>query len=84
VRIDLDQLHSYSREVYASTDAYLATVPDDAFDPVHGETPAGLLSGLLLTLSMRRGEIACLLALDRFGYRGDCLDRRQPGWRSTR
>jgi hypothetical protein len=64
VQIDLARLSFYSRAVYASTDAYLAALPDDAFDAVRAETPAGLLSALLLTLSMRRGEIACLMALD--------------------
>lgn len=64
VRIDLAQLAVYSRAVHASTDAFLTALSDDAFDAVHGEAPAGMLSGLLLTLSMRRGEIACLLALD--------------------
>jgi hypothetical protein len=62
--IDLVQLSVYAQAVYAATDACLAAVPDEAFDAPDGETPAGLLSGLLLTLSMRRGEIACLLDLD--------------------
>lgn len=63
MRLDLAQLHPYARAVYAATDAYLAALPDDALDAAHGEAPAGLLSALLLTLAMRRGEIACLLAL---------------------
>ncbi len=60
VRLDLDQLHPYAQAVYAATDAYLAALPDDAFDATHGEAPVCLLSAFLLTLAMRRGEIACL------------------------
>jgi hypothetical protein len=41
-----------------------AALPDEALDPARGEMPACLLNALLLTLSMRRGEIACLLALE--------------------
>jgi hypothetical protein len=65
VRIDLTQLHPYARAVYGATDTYLAALPDDAFTPVCGEQPACLLSALLLTLAMRRGEVASLLALER-------------------
>lgn len=65
VRLDLAELQPYARAVYAATDAYLAGLPDEALDPARGETPACLLNALLLTLSMRRGEIACLLALER-------------------
>ncbi len=65
VRLDQAELRPYARAVYASTDTYLAALPDEALDPAHGELPACLLSALLLTLSMRRGEIACLLALER-------------------
>ncbi|HWE64158.1 MAG TPA: hypothetical protein VHB98_20805 [Chloroflexota bacterium] len=43
----------------------LAALPDESLDSARGERPACLLSALLLTLSMRRGEIACLLALER-------------------
>jgi hypothetical protein len=68
VRLDLAELRSYARAVFASTDTYLAALPDDALDLARGEAPACLLSALLLTLAMRRGEIACLLAL---------------GWRQT-
>jgi hypothetical protein len=63
VRVDLAELRSYAQAVYAATDAYLAALPDGALDPERGEGPACLLSALLLTLAMRRGEIACLLAL---------------------
>jgi hypothetical protein len=65
VRLDLAVLRPYARAVYAATDAYLAALPDEALDPARGEQPACLLSALLLTLAMRRGEIACLLALER-------------------
>jgi hypothetical protein len=65
VRLDLAQLRPYARAVYAVTDAYLTALPDEALDPERGERPACLLSALLLTLAMRRGEIACLLALER-------------------
>jgi hypothetical protein len=65
VRLDLGELRPYARAVYAATDAYLTALPDEALDSAHGERPACLLSALLLTLSMRRGEIACLLALER-------------------
>lgn len=64
VRLDLAQLRPYARAVYASTDAYIAALRNDAFDPAHSDTPAYLLSALLLSLSMRRCEIACLLALE--------------------
>jgi hypothetical protein len=50
--------------VYAATDAYLAALPDEALDSAQGEQPACLLSALLLTIAMRRGEIACLLAIE--------------------
>jgi DinB superfamily len=65
VRLDLAALRPYVRAVHASTDAYLAALPDEALDPARGELPSCLLSALLLTVAMRRGEIACLLALER-------------------
>jgi len=65
VRLDEAKLRPYARAVYASTDAYIAALPDDALDPARGEISACLLSAILLTLSMRRGEIACLLAVGR-------------------
>ena len=64
VRLDLGELRPYARAVYASTDAYLAALRDDALDQPPKETPACVLNALLLTLSMRRGEIACLHALE--------------------
>ena len=54
----------YARAVYASTDAYLADLRDDALDQSPGKMPACVLNALLLKLSMRRGEIACLHAID--------------------
>jgi hypothetical protein len=65
VRLDLAELRAYARAVYASTDAYIAALPDEALDPARGEMRACLLDALLLTVSMRRGEIACLLATER-------------------
>ncbi len=59
VRLDLPGVRRYARAVYGSTDAYLAALPDRALP----EQPAWLLGALLLTVSMRRGEIACLVAL---------------------
>jgi hypothetical protein len=64
VQVDLAQLRSYARAVYASTDTYLAALTDDAFDRTHNEMPACVLNALLLTLSMRSGEIACLHAVE--------------------
>jgi len=64
VRLDVGQLRSYARAVYASTDGYLAALRDDALERPPEEMPACVLNGLLLTLSMRRGEIACLHAFD--------------------
>lgn len=64
VRLDLAELRPYARAVYAATDTYLAALPDEALDLARSDTPACLLSALLLTLAMRHGEIACLLALD--------------------
>jgi hypothetical protein len=65
VRLDLAELRPYARAVYAATDAYLAVLPDEALNPARGEMQACLLNALPLTLSMQRGEIACLLALER-------------------
>lgn len=63
VQLDFPRFQTYARAVYAATDNYLATLPDEAIDTSHAERPGCLLSALLLTLSMRRGEIACLLTL---------------------
>jgi hypothetical protein len=62
VQLDLAALRRYAQAVYAATDACLTALPDEALDAARGARPACLLSALLLTLSMRRGEIACLLA----------------------
>jgi hypothetical protein len=63
VRLDRAQLRPYALAVYASTDAYIAGLPDGAFDAPRADRPACLLSALLLRLSMTVGEIASLLAL---------------------
>jgi hypothetical protein len=65
VRLDQPALRAYARAVYAATETYLATLPDEALDPGRDALRPCLLSALLLTLAMRRGEIACLLALKR-------------------
>ncbi len=64
VRLDHDRLRCYATAVYASTDAYIAVLPVEAFDPAQRDTPACVLTALLLNVSMRRGEIACLVALN--------------------
>jgi hypothetical protein len=48
VRLDPTALRPYAGAVHAATDANVAGLP------------ACLLGALLLTLAMRRGEIACL------------------------
>jgi hypothetical protein len=58
VRLDQAWLRPYARAVYDSTDAYIAALPDEAFNPTSGDKPGSLLSALLLTLSMRTGVIA--------------------------
>ena len=63
VRLDRDTVRAYARAVYASTDAYIAALAEEALDMARVETPARLLSALLLSVSMWRGEISSLLAL---------------------
>ena len=58
VRVDLAAVRGYAQAVYAVTDAFLAELPDEALDPSQGDGPICLLSGLLVTLSARRGELA--------------------------
>ena len=60
VRLDEVRLRRYAKAVYASTDAYIARLPDEVLDPARGEMPACLLTALLLNVSMRHGEIAGL------------------------
>ena len=64
VQLDFVELRPYARAVYASTDKYFDALPDDALDQPRGKLPASVLNALLLTLSMRRGEIACLRTLE--------------------
>jgi len=64
VQLNVGELRPYARAVYASTDAYLAALRDDALEHPPEEMPASVLNALLLTLSMRRGEITCLHAFD--------------------
>jgi DinB superfamily len=68
VRLDLAEFRPYARAVYAATDAYLDGLPDEALDPARNDLRVCLLSALLLTVSMRHGEIACLLAHERRPY----------------
>lgn len=60
VRIDGPKMRAYARAVYRSTDASIAALPVNAFDPARRRSPACVLTALLLTVSMRRGELACL------------------------
>ncbi|HEX8035893.1 MAG TPA: DinB family protein [Ktedonobacterales bacterium] len=62
VRLDLAALRAYAQAVYAATDHSIAALPDEAFDLTCRDAPACLLSALLLTVSMRHGEITGLLA----------------------
>jgi hypothetical protein len=68
VQLDLTRLRSYANAVYASTDEYLDTLPGDAVHRPRGENRAYILNALLLTLSMRRGEILCLQGLESKPY----------------
>ncbi len=60
VRLDQNKVRAYARAVYASTDGYIVALPEEALDPTRVEMPACLLSALLLSISMRCGEIASL------------------------
>jgi hypothetical protein len=62
VRLDRDTVRAYALAVYASTDAYIARLAEDALDLTRAEAPVCLLNALLLSVSMRGGEIASLLA----------------------
>jgi len=57
VRLDLARVRFYAGAVFDATDAYLARLPDPP-----DATTISVLTGLLLTVSMRQGEI---LGLDR-------------------
>lgn len=58
VSVDLAVVRGYAQAVYAVTDAFLAGLPEEALDPTRGDAPVCLLSGLLVTLAARRGELA--------------------------
>jgi hypothetical protein len=62
VRLDMEALHAYAQAVHAVTDSNLADWCGESLNVTHGDQPLRLLSALLLTQAMRRGEIACLLA----------------------
>jgi predicted dithiol-disulfide oxidoreductase (DUF899 family) len=55
VRLDLDGVRAYAHAVHDATDGYLATLPDPA-----DATTVRILTGLLLMVSARSGEIAGL------------------------
>lgn len=57
VRVDVAAVRGYAQAVYAVTDAFLADLPDEALDPSRADGRICLLSGLLVTLSARRGEL---------------------------
>jgi len=59
---DVAALRAYAQAVHTMTETRLVALADDALDPPHDALPARLLSALLLTMAMRHGEIACLLA----------------------
>ncbi len=63
VRLDRNKMRAYARAVYASTDAYIAALAEEALDEARVEMPVHLLSALLLSIAIGRGEITCLLAL---------------------
>jgi hypothetical protein len=63
VRLDWTKLRRYAHAVYGSTDRYIAALTEDALTETHGEALVRLLSALLLSLSMRRGQIAALVAV---------------------
>ncbi len=60
VRLDLASVRPYAGAVYAATDAYVASLPDEALALAPAAEPVCVLTGLLLTVSMLRGEIAGL------------------------
>lgn len=70
-KLELAALRDYAQAVYAATDAYLATLTDDALSrPVDmsevgmGEQPLAAVIGLaLLNDALHCGEIACLKGL---------------------
>ena len=70
-KVELATLRDYAQAVYAATDAYLATLTDDALSrPVDmsevgmGEQPVAAVIGLaLLNGALHCGEISCLKGL---------------------
>lgn len=73
VRIDGPKMRAYARAVYRSTDASIAALPVNAFNPARRGSPACVLTALLLTVSMRRGELACLAT-----FTFDRAERHRP------
>lgn len=66
-------MRAYARAVYRSTDASIAALPVNAFNPARRGSPASVLTTLLLTASMRRGELACLAT-----FTFDRTERHRP------
>lgn len=62
IRLDMRALHTYAQAVHAVTDSSLADLCGESLNEADGDQSLRLLSALLLTQAMRRGEIACLLA----------------------
>lgn len=62
VRLDMGALHAYAQAVHAVADSSLAVLCSESLNETHDDQSLRLLSALLLTQAMRRGEIACLLA----------------------
>lgn len=59
---DIAALRSYARAVHTMTDTCLTALADGVLDAPRDALPERLLSALLLTMAMRHGEMACLLA----------------------
>lgn len=60
--VDMAVLRFYAQAVHTMTDTRLSALVDDALDAPPDILPERLLSALLLTMAMRYGEIARLLA----------------------
>lgn len=71
VKVDLKQANTYAQQVYAATNAYIASLEDDALAQPLDLTALGLgmqtvgfmLGGLVLNVYLHTGEISCLKGL---------------------
>jgi hypothetical protein len=74
VKVDLEALHRYAKDVYASADKYLASIDDDELDRERQffrsgrQTAERILSDLVTHIHEHVGEIACLKGMQ--GSRG--------------